>query len=113
MRFLPDASFGLQDMSPTYFFIVLGSYYALEKIPVPASSERIIVFLAKYSYYVYLFHNTLILLFFTETLGIYDVLIAKTGSVLFLVIVFVCSLGVSLILGILVKKALDLIFKGS
>ena len=112
MRFLPDTSFGLQDMSPKYFFTVLTVYYMLEKVSVPAFAEGIVLFLARYSYYVYLFHNTLILIFFSEKLNVYNTLIARTGTALYLVITALCSVGVSLISGIILSRVIGLLKAG-
>ena len=112
MRFLPDASLGLQDMSPKYFFIVMAVYYALEKVRVPLWADGIVLFLARYSYYVYLFHNMLIMIFFSEELKVYDALINGTGTVLYLVITAMCSIGISLIFGIVIRKAIGLLTAG-
>ncbi|MDO5138382.1 MAG: acyltransferase [Oscillospiraceae bacterium] len=60
MRIFPDSSQGLQDMSPKYFFLVLAMYYGIQRIVLPEPAEKAVSFIAKYSYYVYLFHNTAI-----------------------------------------------------
>ena len=109
MRLLPDASQGLQDLSPKYFFTVLAVYYGLQRLTLPTILEKAALWLAKYSYYVYLFHNTLIMLFFSEKLGIYDAIISRTGTAVFLLIVFVLSIGISVILGAIIKKILSFI----
>ena len=111
MRLLPDASHGLQDLSPKYFFSVLAVYYILLNVSLPEGIEKAALFLSQYSYYIYLFHNTVIMIFFSERLDVYDYLINKTGTILFLLIVFIASIGLSVVLGIMVKKIISVVFK--
>ena len=110
-RILPDASNGLQDLSPKYFFSVLAIYYILGELPVPEYIGKAGQLLSKYSYYIYLFHNTVILLFFTEELGIYGYLIGRTGTVVFLLIVFFSSIFIAVILGAAIKMIVSKVYK--
>ena len=111
MRLLPDASHGLQDLSPKYFFSVLAAYYILLNVSIPEGIEKATLFLSQYSYYIYLFHNTVIMVFFSERLDLYDYLISRTGTILFLLIVFITSIGLSFVLGMMVKKTISVVFK--
>ncbi len=109
MRLLPDASHGLQDLSPRYFLLALALYYLLQKVPVKGRTEKAVSALSRNSYYVYLFHNTVITMMFSETLGIYDCLMPKTGTVMYLILTVFLSIAVSCLLGTVVRKILDLI----
>ena len=107
MRIFPDSSQGLQDMSPKYFFFVLALYYWIQKIMLPKPAEKVVSYMAENSYYVYLFHNTVITLFFSDVVGIYDSLMPKTGPVLFLIISVLACITISLICGTIIDKMID------
>ncbi len=109
IRLLPDASHGLQDLSPKYFLLVLALYYLLQKVPVTGRAEKTVSAMSRNSYYVYLFHNTVITMMFSETLGIYDRLIPQSGTVLYLILTVFLSITISCLMGAIIRRLLDLI----
>ena len=111
MRVFPESSQGLQDLSPKYFFFVMALYYGIQKIALPEPAEKVISYIAGNSYYVYLFHNTVITLFFSDVVGIYDYLMPKTGTVLFLIITVVVCFTISIICGTIIEKMIGIVHK--
>ncbi|MBQ8996045.1 MAG: acyltransferase [Oscillospiraceae bacterium] len=102
--FLPQASSGLQDLSPRYFLTVLALYYGLQRVRIAPKAEKAVTWFAGYSYYVYLFHNMVLFLFFSEKVGIYDGLITKTGTILFLILAVATCFAVSVLIGTVIEK---------
>ena len=109
MRVLPDASHGLQDLSPRYFLMVLALYYLLQKIPVTGWRGKAVLAISRNSYYVYLFHNTVITMMFSEVLGFYDLMMPRTGTALYLLLTVFLSITVSCLMGAIIRRLLDLI----
>lgn len=109
--FFPDSSHGLYDLSPRYFLMVMAAYYLLQMIPISGWREKVIMLLSRNSYYVYLIHNTVIALVFAESVGIYDRLMPKIGTIPYLVITFVLCMLISIAIGTVIRKVLGYVFK--
>ena len=79
LRIFPNGAPNVEDFDPRMVLITVAVYTFLLRVPV----EKFVgvEFISRYSYYVYLLHNCVITLYFSNAFGIFDAVTDKAGAI--------------------------------